>query len=59
MKKIRTLVKDTRGANLVEYMILVGMVAILAMLAFKAFGGAVKTKINQEKTSVGKIQGTP
>jgi pilus assembly protein Flp/PilA len=59
MNKIRSLVKDTRGATLVEYMILVGMIAILAMLAFKAFGSSVKTKINQEASSVGKIQGTP
>src|SRR5437016_2578932 len=34
----RTLSNDTRGANLVEYIILVGVVALIALAGFKVFG---------------------
>src|SRR5438128_2263359 len=34
--------KDTRGANLVEYIILVGVIALIAIAGFKVFGGDVK-----------------
>ncbi|MEJ7733109.1 MAG: C2 family cysteine protease [Polyangiaceae bacterium] len=32
---------DTRGANLVEYMVVVGLIAILAMFGWRAFGSRV------------------
>ena len=58
MKLARTtrFIKDTRGANMVEYIILVGVVAILAMAGFKVFGGAVNDKINAQGGTVGGIQ---
>jgi len=43
---------DTRGANMVEYIVLVGVVALLAMAGFKIFGNAVKGKIGTQATSV-------
>ena len=49
-------VKDARGANMVEYIILVGVVAILAMAGFKTFGGSVSTEIQNQGTTVGGIQ---
>jgi len=49
-------VKDTRGANMVEYIILVGVVAILAMAGFKIFGGQVKQEIQGQGTTVQGIQ---
>jgi Flp pilus assembly pilin Flp len=58
MKLVRwsRFVKDTRGANMVEYIILVGVVAILAMAGFKVFGSKVQTEIQGQGTTVGGIQ---
>jgi Flp pilus assembly pilin Flp len=39
-----TLVSDTRGAGLVEYIILVGMIALAALAGFSYFGSSVNTK---------------
>jgi pilus assembly protein Flp/PilA len=46
------LVKDTRGAGMVEYIILVGVIAILAMGAFKTFGSTVQSKIKGQNGTV-------
>ncbi len=48
---------DTRGANLVEYIILVGVIALIAIAGFKAFGGKVKDKVTEQSNSVGGING--
>jgi Flp pilus assembly pilin Flp len=48
-----SLLRDTRGANMVEYMIMVGLVALGALAAFNAFGGNVTAKITEEG---GKVQ---
>ena len=52
MNKLRKLVEDTRGASLVEYIILVGMVALIAFAGFKAFGTSVMNKINHQSSAV-------
>lgn len=39
-----TLVSDTRGAGLVEYIILVGLIALAALAGFSYFGSSVNTK---------------
>jgi pilus assembly protein Flp/PilA len=44
--------QDTRGANLVEYIILVGVVALIALAGFKIFGKNVNDKINQQSNTV-------
>ncbi|MFT3774358.1 MAG: hypothetical protein QM820_54045 [Minicystis sp.] len=44
--------KDTRGANLVEYIILVGVVALIALAGFKIFGQKVNDKIKDQSNSV-------
>jgi Flp pilus assembly pilin Flp len=36
--------RDTRGAQLVEYMVLIGLVALLAMAGFRTFGESAKAK---------------
>ena len=51
----RNLVKDTRGANLVEYIILVGVIALIALVGFRAFGTAVNTKVNTQSGQVSAI----
>ncbi len=56
-KSLRNLVKDTKGANLVEYIILVGVVALIALAGYKVFGGAVDAKINEQAGGVGSING--
>jgi Flp pilus assembly pilin Flp len=54
---LRRLKRDTRGANMVEYIILVGVVALLAIVAFRYFNSSVKAKVNQQADSVNKING--
>lgn len=47
--------KDTRGANLVEYIILVGVIALIALAGFKAFGASVTAKVGAQATKVNGI----
>lgn len=58
-KSARALLKDTRGANLVEYIILVGVVALIALAGYKVFGTSVDTKINEQAAGVDSINGAP
>lgn len=53
----RHFIQDTRGANLVEYIILVGVVALIALAGFKLFGTKVTDKVNEQSDSVGAING--
>jgi len=53
----RSFLKDTRGANLVEYIVLVGVVALIALAGYKFFGAKVTEKINEQGNSVGSING--
>jgi len=47
--------RDERGASMVEYIILVGVVAILAMAGFKTFGFQVRAKIDQQAVTVSSV----
>lgn len=53
----RSLLRDRRGANLVEYIILVGVIALIAIAGFKIFGGKVWDKATKQGESVGNING--
>ncbi len=53
----RRLTRDTRGANMVEYILLVGVVALIAIAGFKLFGSKVRSKIDEQGQSVGGING--
>jgi Flp pilus assembly pilin Flp len=44
VRTVRALGADTRGAGLVEYIILVGLIALLAIAGFETFGTAVNEK---------------
>jgi Flp pilus assembly pilin Flp len=55
--KFTGLVRDSRGANMVEYIILVGVVALLAIAGFKVFNTSVKGKITEQAATVGNING--
>ncbi len=55
-RQSRALVKDDRGANMVEYMIIVGVVALLSIVAFTEFGSKVQDKIKDEGGKVSAIK---
>jgi len=57
-RSLRTFSKSSRGANMVEYMILVGLVAIAALVGFQTFGNGVRTKITEQSNTVNGITGT-
>jgi len=47
--------KDNLGANLVEYIILVGVIALIAIAGFKMFGEKVDQKIQEQGSKVEQI----
>jgi pilus assembly protein Flp/PilA len=51
------LAADRRGANLVEYIILVGVIALIAIAGFKTFGSQVRAKVDEQSGSVSGING--
>jgi len=54
---VKQLVKDRRGANMVEYIIMVGLIAIIAMAGFRFFGTQINQKINQQGNTVDSVTG--
>jgi Flp pilus assembly pilin Flp len=57
LPSVRSLLADRRGASLVEYIILVGIVALIAFGGFKYFGDNVRAKIDHQADSVGQVNG--
>jgi pilus assembly protein Flp/PilA len=55
--RLQQLAKDTRGANMVEYIIMVGLIAIIAMVGFRFFGTQINQKINQQGNTVDSVTG--
>ena len=55
MQKLIKLIKDNRGANLVEYIILVGVIALVAIAGFKIFGEKVDSKVQEQANKVEQI----
>jgi Flp pilus assembly pilin Flp len=53
--KRAALLSDVRGANLVEYIILVGVVALIALAGFKVFGEVVDAKVKRQSSTVSGI----
>ena len=51
--------ENTYGANMVEYILLVGVVALISIAAFTKFGGKVQEKIREQGISVGEINSSP
>lgn len=43
---------DERGANLVEYILLVAFIAIVVLVAVQALGGKVSSRFSQASTSL-------
>ena len=55
IRKLQELARDTRGAGFVEYIILVGLIALFCIIAFQAFGDAVTAKVEDQAAQVGTI----
>ena len=53
--KKRSLLRDQRGAGLVEYAMLAGLVAIAAFAAFQTFGTNLSTTVGNQATTVNNI----
>jgi len=54
---LKSLKHDTRGAAFMEYVVLVGLIAIVCIAAYQAFGSAIGTKVQQFGTTVTGIPG--
>ncbi len=54
LKKLVRLVQNTRGGEFIEYAVICGVVALLAITAFTTFGTDVQNKITEEG---GKVTG--
>jgi pilus assembly protein Flp/PilA len=50
--------RDRRGAQLVEYLLVVGLVSLLAMAGARAFGHSVSDKAQAHARAVERLQGT-
>ena len=49
-----------RGATLIEYLLIVGVVAIFGLGAYSQFGGDLRAKVNQQRGSFNSgVAGTP
>ncbi len=53
--KIQKLIRDSNGAGMVEYIILVGLVALMCTVAYKTFGTDVSDKIKAQGDAVNGI----
>ena len=49
---VRNFLRATRGANMVEYVILVGLVALMCIVAYTMFGDSMKDRIKAQATTV-------
>jgi Flp pilus assembly pilin Flp len=56
MNKMVKLIRDRRGAGMTEYIILVGVIALLAIAAFRFFGKSVSEKIGKQSETVRNIE---
>ena len=56
-QRLTQLLRDDRG-NLVEYLIVIGLIALLAIGAFQIFGKSVSDKITNQAKAVDSITDT-
>ena len=54
MKKnnVRALIKDTEGLSTVEYVIILILIAVVGITAWRTFGNTVVTKINSGNSQI-------
>jgi Flp pilus assembly pilin Flp len=58
LTELKKVAHDQRGASLIEYVLLIGVVALIAVAGFRVFGASVMAKIAQQAASVATINGT-
>jgi Flp pilus assembly pilin Flp len=51
-RNLKALVNETEGLSTVEYVILLVLIAIVGISAWKTFGSSVVTRINQGNSQV-------
>ncbi|MET0389014.1 MAG: hypothetical protein ABW321_23775 [Polyangiales bacterium] len=51
--------RDPTGASFIEYIIVVGLVAIIAIAAFQTFGQTVVNKLKEETNGLNALQPSP
>lgn len=51
-RTLHALFRDTRGATFVEYIVLVALVALGGIAAWKTFGGSIKTATEAQGTEI-------
>ena len=54
-KQIQQLIQDKKGANLVEYIILLALIAIVVIAAVRTFGTTVSDKFDEKEKEVDKL----
>ena len=52
MITVRKLLRDRRGASMVEYIILVGVIALISIAAFQTFQGKIVDRTEKEGEEV-------
>jgi Flp pilus assembly pilin Flp len=52
MNRVTRAIRDTRGATMAEYAILVAVIALVVILAARALGGSVSTKLQNAATQI-------
>ncbi len=52
----RRLAKDNNGAAITEYVIIVGVIAVLAIGGYQTFGANVKAKVETQGQAIGNLQ---
>ena len=58
MKKMRSLLRDTRGLSTVEYIIILCLIAVVGFAVWQKFGETVKGKVGAAEGVVGDLPET-
>jgi Flp pilus assembly pilin Flp len=56
VRDLKRLPDDSKGATFIEYIIVVGLVAIIAIAAFNTFGKTVVNKLKEETNGLEQLQ---
>ncbi len=57
-KNIRALARDTEGLSTVEYVIILMLIAVVGIVAWRTFGNTVVGKINAGNSQISGLGGT-
>ena len=57
-KNTRALVRNTEGLSTVEYVIILMLIAVVGIVAWRTFGNTVVSKINNGNSQISGLGGT-